>query len=189
MFDNSVPSDLIELAKVVSSYGVRGSLKVYPYSDNKETLLSVFDWWLSFCNCQAKQCQCNPIYKHYEITSSKNYNNFVIVNILGINTREESDKLRNSRIYVSRSLFPKPQEDEYYWVDLIGCKLYGISNCDSIFLGTVTDIFENGAHPILRVLNTNEDKHKEILIPFVKFYIDRIDLLNHEIFTSWSLEY
>ncbi|MBW0454436.1 MAG: 16S rRNA processing protein RimM [Candidatus Kinetoplastibacterium crithidii] len=189
MFDDSVPSDLIELGKVVSSYGIRGSLKVYPYSDNKETLLSVPDWWLSFCNCQAKQCQCNSIYHHYKIINSKKYNNFIIVNILGIDTREESNKFRNSRIYVSRSLFPNLQEDEYYWVDLIGCKLYGISNQVPAFIGMVTDIFENGAHPILCVSTVDTDQNKEILIPFVKFYIDKVDLLNHEIFTSWSLEY
>ncbi|WBF65233.1 MAG: 16S rRNA processing protein RimM [Candidatus Kinetoplastibacterium crithidii] len=189
MFDDSIPSDLIELGKVVSSYGIRGSLKVYPYSDNKETLLSVSDWWFSSCNCQYKQCQCNPTYNHYKIISSKEYNNFIIINILGVSTRDDSDKFRNSRIYVSRNLFPNLKEDEYYWVDLIGCKLYGISNCESVFIGMVTDIFENGAHPILCVLNTDEDKNKEILIPFVKLYIDKVDLFNHEIFTSWSLEY
>ncbi|AGF46949.1 16S rRNA processing protein RimM [Candidatus Kinetoplastibacterium desouzaii TCC079E] len=188
------PDDLIELGRVVSSYGIKGLLKIYPYSKDKSSLLSVYDWWVLPCKCQSYHCVCQSNFINYKILSSRIYNDYILSKISGVVNREEAEMFRGNRIYISKSLFPKIENDEYYWVDLIGCKFYGeLEDGSSIFIGEVSDVFDNGAHSILKIIknhNTGSSLNKkEILVPFVKHYINKVDLIDRIILSSWLIEY
>src|SRR5690625_6567919 len=41
-----VPHDLVELGHVMSAFGVRGWIKIRPYTDGFDTLVQAKQWWL-----------------------------------------------------------------------------------------------------------------------------------------------
>ncbi|WP_164230622.1 ribosome maturation factor RimM, partial [Stenotrophomonas maltophilia] len=73
-------------------------------------------------------------------------------------------------VWVSRADFPEPDDDEFYWVDLIGAT---VVNEQQETLGTVGGLIDNGAHQILRVVGEGE---VERLVPFVEVYVKSVDV-------------
>ena len=83
--------------------------------------------------------------------------------------------------------FPALEENEYYWVDLIGLDAI---NKQGVRLGTVSNLIDNGVHPILQVQAELPDgRQKELLIPFVDSYVGDIDMDKGTIAVDWELDY
>src|SRR5690606_40659986 len=100
--------------------------------------------------------------------------------------------------WVSRAAFPVADEDEYYWVDLIGCLLYGVADENPVLLGRVNAVTENGAHGVLHVTRlVSEDdpmldakgREEETLVPFVAAYVQSVDLAARRIDTTWPADF
>lgn len=99
-----------------------------------------------------------------------------------------------------RGSFPAPEEDEYYWVDLIGCSLYTTANGDAALIGVVDEVLDNGAHAVLKVLCQKvgadgpepilnaKGKPAEMLVPFVRAHIQAVDLAARRIDSDWPAD-
>lgn len=192
----NIPSDLVELGRIVSSYGVNGLLKIYPYSENKSVLLDVSDCWISNDKSKSYNIDGELNFHYYNIISAKTHGRFIIARFNENLSREGANALRGYTVCVSRSLFPAADDNEYYWVDLIGCVVHGYSGEIPCCIGIVSSIFENGAHPILIVRSDdiipknhkNKVKTKDVLVPFVKSHIINVDLAERCIFTNWQID-
>lgn len=79
--------------------------------------------------------------------------------------------------------FPEPDDDEFYWVDLIGAT---VVNEQQETLGTVGGLIDNGAHQILRIVGEGE---VERLVPFVEVYVKSVDVAGKRIVVDWGLDY
>lgn len=96
-----------------------------------------------------------------------------------------------------------PADDEYYWVDLIGCALYSDADGEPRLLGVVDEVFDNGAHAVLKVLRQQiqpgqpgpvplldpKGRPLEELVPFVRAHIRHVDLAARRIDSDWPLDY
>jgi 16S rRNA processing protein RimM len=96
--------------------------------------------------------------------------------------RDAAEALRGARVFVARSSFPTAAQDEYYWVDLIGCAVF---NRDGVALGRVADLTDTGAHSVLHVVQDDDER----LIPFVAAYVDAVDLAARRIDVDWGLDF
>ena len=99
--------------------------------------------------------------------------------------RTAAEALRGARVFVARADFPEPDADEFYWTDLIGMT---VANRDSVVLGSVAGLLDNGAQSVLRVQPPAPDA-RELLIPFVSRYVDSVDLVGRRIAVDWLLDY
>ena len=100
--------------------------------------------------------------------------------------RNAAEALRGARVFIAREHFPKTDDGEYYWVDLLGLK---VSNREGVALGTVKDLLATGPQTTL-VLSYEEDgKERERMIPFVDAYIDQVDLAAKTIVADWQPDY
>ena len=97
--------------------------------------------------------------------------------------RDSAEALRGYAVWVSRADFPEPDDDEFYWVDLIGAT---VVNEQQETLGTVGGLIDNGAHQILRVVGEGE---VERLVPFVEVYVKSVDVAGKRIVVDWGLDY
>jgi 16S rRNA processing protein RimM len=79
-------------------------------------------------------------------------------------------------------MLPATGPGEYYWTDLIGLE---VVNADGASLGTVTGLFSNGAHDVMRV---SEGK-RERLLPFVATVIRAVDLAGGRIDVEWGADW
>lgn len=63
-----------------------------------------------------------------------------------VKTREQAEKMRGTRLYVPRANLPAPAEDEFYVVDLLGCRAEAI---DGQVLGDIVAVWNFGAGDII----------------------------------------
>lgn len=194
------PTDLVELGRINTAHGVRGLVKVQTHSDHSEALLKAKTWWL-----KAPSTNKNEAGKYLciQVDSSHNHGqNILLTKFTHINDRNQAELLRLYSVWLARADFPQEQNDEYYWVDLIGCDFYGLADSKSIFLGRVHQVTENSAHAILDVqLGTlgkagdfapkldDKSRPKHILVPFVAAHISDVNLVAKRIISNWPLDY
>ncbi len=155
------PDDLIELGHILGAYGLRGWVTIAPESGDPMVLKKTKKWWISrlpeltasgAAGVVVKRPQTiNPndlIFEDFEVIESKMHSGKLVAHLQGVESRDLAEKFKGRRIYVSRSRFPQAAKDEYYWVDLVGCK---VVNLQGVVLGDVTQVTDHGAHAILAV--------------------------------------
>ena len=90
-------------------------------------------------------------------------------------------------IWVAKDVLPEPNEDEYYWSDLVGMQ---VKNEQDEYLGDITEMFETGAHDIMRVAATaNSLDNEERLIPWHKQTVLTVDVAAKTVVVAWQSDY
>jgi 16S rRNA processing protein RimM len=108
---------------------------------------------------------------------------------MGIADREAAENCRGVTVQIRRAHFPPLEDNEFYWVDLIG---HAVVNLRGELLGNVIGLIDNGAHPILRVADAvaaDAKKPEEILIPFVDHFVPSVDQAEKKITVDWERDY
>lgn len=172
-----IPDDLVLVGHITGAYGLQGWVRIRPYSDDADALLHARTWWLD-----------KPAMRDVEVMQSRVHTDDVVAKLMGVADRDAAEALKGATVQVARSHFPALSDDEYYWVDLIGLD---VENLQGQHLGSVHDLMDNGAHPILRVTPAvaTEDKPQEMLIPFVEQFVITVDKSARKITVDWGLDY
>ena len=173
---------------VSGAYGIQGWVRVKPYSADADALLSAKTWWLD-----------NPELRDVGMLEAKYHSGDVVAKLMGVAGRDAAEALKGAVVQVARSHFPALSDGEFYWVDLIGL---AVENTQGQSLGTVSDLMDNGAHPILRVAPASDSSSSatnvpeadtkaaaEILIPFVDHFLKSVSLSDKKIVVDWELDY
>lgn len=118
----------------------------------------------------------------------------------GLDNRELAQALKGHTVWVSRAAFPKADEDEFYWVDLIGCRFFGEQDGQAQSMGQVMEVLDNSAHSILVVHRGSWDaegvftpekdeqsKPLEELVPFVQAIVHTVDMSARELHSHWAV--
>ena len=197
---NAAPTDLIELGRISAAYGVKGWVKVQPHSANAEVLLSASQWWLTRPVPELARGVVASAPVSYKVVQVRSQGATVVAQLAGIADRDQAEALRGCFVQAPRGSFPAPEEDEYYWVDLIGCALYTSANGEPALLGVVDEVLDNGAHAVLRILRQRigaegpepvlnaKGRPAEMLVPFVRAHIHAVDLAARRIDSDWPAD-
>lgn len=176
---DAVPDDLVQVGYVSGAFGIVGGLRVTPFSVDADALLKVKTWWLD-----------KPALRSVSVRTAKMHGGDVVATLVGMRDRNDAEALKGAAVHVSRSEFPKLEEDEYYWSDLIGLDAV---NLEGEALGKVTDMMHNGAQSILRITPAEagapDAKVSERLVPFVDAFVKKVDLGAKLITLDWGLDY
>lgn len=168
--------NLIIVGKLGSSYGIRGWLRVFSFTEEPDSLFDYKPWYI----------QRSGKWQEVEVESFKPHNQDTIVKLKGIDDRDDANLLTNFEIYVNAQDLPSLDEGDFYWKDLIGCKVVTINGYD---LGQVSDLMETGSNDVLVVKANLKDAFgaKERLIPFVEEqFIKQVDLSTKQITVDWD---
>ena len=166
---SSATPNLIALAKVGRPYGLTGALRWYPYSKDAQTLL------------KAREVMIDTTM--YAVTRSRRHGESIVAEIVGVTSPEAAARLTNKEIFVDKAYFAPLPEGEYYWIDLIGLTC---TNGERVF-GEIAEIFESGAHPILRVKRPATDPAPgDELIPFVDAIVRSVDIAARRVDVDWE---
>jgi 16S rRNA processing protein RimM len=180
----SVPADLVPVGHITGAYGVQGWVRIHPYSADAGALLHTRNWYI--------RSQESEALVDVEKLEAKRHGGDVVARLMGIVGRDAAQALKGSVVEIPRSHFPVLDNNEFYWLDLIGL---AVLNCQGESLGVVADLIDNGAHPILRVVQINDEpkadntKAREYLIPFVAQFVPTVDQKNKKIIVDWGLDY
>ncbi len=178
-----LPSDAIEVGRIGDAWGIKGWFKVLPHSADPEALFSSKRWFLV---ASDKGVRSFSGVVRLSIVQAKMHSGVLVASARDFDDRDAAQALRGARIFVSRASFPTVQEDEYYWVDLIGLK---VVNRQRQELGQVRELISTGAQTVLVMESDQGGKVIERMIPFVSVYIDDVDLTARRILVDWQADY
>lgn len=140
--------EFLEIGKFVGTHGVRGMVRIQPWSDDGEFLTKFKKFYLE--NGKTK-IELNKITPH---------GNVVIAAVKGVDTIENAEKLRNQVLYIKRDDARLP-EGRYFVSEIIGAKVYD-ADSDAL-LGTLCDVSPTGANDVWHIKNGD----KEYLVPAI----------------------
>lgn len=186
------PDDAVEVGRLLDAWGVKGWIKVQAYSADAQALFSSRRWFLKPAddNKPVAAGKAKALPTLLKILAVRDHGDGIVANIEGVTDRNSAEALGGARVFLSRASFPKPDPDEYYWVDLIGMN---VVNRQGEELGVVAGLMDTGPHSVLRItppgLAAPVKPDQERLIPFVAAFIDDVDLAERRISVDWGLDY
>ena len=166
-----VPDELVVMGRIAAPYGVKGWIKVHPYTEYLDSLLDYPVWRLGK----------GGAWRPYRVVEGRPHNRFLLAELEGVDDRDAAERLRGMEIAVARDELPEPDEDEYYWDDLIGLEVVNTSGAS---LGRVKGLLETGAHDVLQVVG-----ERERLIPFTAPIVLEVNLAAGRIRVDWEADY
>ncbi|MCP4350981.1 MAG: 16S rRNA processing protein RimM [Desulfobacterales bacterium] len=156
-------TDLIPIGKVKGAHGIRGVIRVWPYTES----LSFFEPGSSFLMRNAEGVE-----KRCEIEWAKPYKKgSALFSLKGTEGREMADALAGFEFFIEKSELPELEEGTYYWTDLIGLSVF-TTNGECI--GCIESVIPTGSNDVYVV----KDKDNELLIPAMESVVIEIDLSN-----------
>lgn len=196
------PDDLVEVGRVVSAHGVRGWLKIQPYSPQADALKGAPVWWFKAPEpVLGTGASVRP--RNLKIRACRRQaGRFLVAQVNGMNDRNAAESLQGHTVWVPRAAFPTAGDGEYYWIDLIGCDFHGIGDDGPQCLGRVNQVLDNGAHAVLQValgapdadgvfhaLVNARNRPRHILVPFVAAHVQHVDLEARRIDSDWPADF
>lgn len=164
--------DLFRIGQITSAHGIRGDVKVFPVTSEPERFLDLEHVLL------AREGEEDHA-KEYPVVKASMFKNLVLLHIKGIEDRNQAEALAGVSLWVTRDEAIPLEEDEYYFKDLMDCKV--IDEEDNT-VGIVTDVMETGSNDVL-VVETEEGK--EILLPIIEECVLEIDTESGIIRIHW----
>lgn len=138
----------LEAGKIVNTHGLRGEVKVTPWTDYPEVFEELEKLYLDDGTS-------------FKIKGVKYHKSSVILKLSGIDDVNVAERLKNKILYVPRASLDILAEDTYFVVDLIGLEVFEDEN----FIGKLTEVITTGSNDVYVVKKEGE---KDILIPALK---------------------
>jgi 16S rRNA processing protein RimM len=178
-----LPADAVEVGRIADAWGIKGWFKVLPHSASPEALFSSRRWYLLPPE-KGRKAFAGPVL--LRVREAKEHSDSVVATAQEIDDRTAAEALKGARVFVARSSFPTPGEDEYYWVDLLGAQ---VVNREGVALGEVKDLLSTGPQTVLVIGFEQDGKPAERMIPFVSAYVDTVDIAGKRIIVDWQPDY
>lgn len=180
------------MGRVVAPYGVYGWLKVIPDTEALDGLLDYRSWWLGKGND----------WRELRVIDAKIHNDVIVVKLEGISDRDAAIAYKGKQVAVPRAALPEPEENEYYWSDLIGLR---VKNKQDVDFGTIVELFETGANDVLvvkadahpdlakaasdKIVEVKNEKPQERLLPFIASVVLAVDLKAKTMLVDWDEDF
>lgn len=169
----SIPANLIDMGYIANAFGIQGWVKIKTATEYSDSLDEYTQVYLKLKDGTVLSKKIEKSFARDGVFHAK---------LAGIDDRDAAFALKGTIIAVDREEFPDLDDDEFYWVDLIGLN---VINVQGESLGIVKDLMETGANDVLVVKLEQEER----LIPFVAQYVVKVDMQNKQIIVDWGLDY
>ena len=161
------------MGRVVGSFGVKGWIKLKPFSGAPDAL-AVHDRWI----VRSGEAWCEMELEDFEVHSKG-----PVAKLAGCDAREGADALKGADVAIPREALAQAEEGSLYQVDLIGLQ---VVEEDGSPLGRVEGFFEAGDASVMVVA---AEGGRERLIPFVDAFVKSVDREARRVTVEWKPEY
>ena len=164
-----VKNEMMIVGLITSCHGINGKVKVKSLSDFEERFLKPGMRWLQKENETPSKIELLTGFKQPGKAT-------FIVKFKGINTRNQAEQLKKSKILVKTNTLPKLKKEEFHLLELINLEVKNLENNELKTIGKVINL-ENERNNLLVIeLLKNQ---KKVLIPFVKEIVPLVDIKNN----------
>lgn len=152
-------TDLICVASIAGSYGVRGEVRLK-----------------SFCAIPGDIETYSPLTdeagkERYPLVLTRPIKNGFAARLGGVETKEQADAINGLRLFARRDQLPSLPDDEFYHTDLIGLEVY---DTGGTLLGRVKSVQNHGAADLLELHGPG--LKATVLLPFTQEAVPTVDL-------------
>ena len=164
---------MIVVGHVGAPFGVKGWVKIHPYTGTRDALLDYPAWWLG----SEEKADWRPFRVAEAVCQGKG----LIARLGDCADRDAAARLRGLQVGLWRSELPAAASGEFYLADLEGL---GVVTLRGENLGVVDGFLETGASPVMTVRG-----ERERLIPFVPAVVREVDLEAGRIAVDWGADF
>ena len=144
---------------IAGAFGVRGEVRLKSFTDDPDAIAAY------------GPLESEDKKNVFTVTSPRAIKGGLAVRMSGIETREEAESFKGTRLYVSRTVLPPPDEDEFYYTDLIGLS---IETLDGEILGKIKAVQDFGAGDVLEYQPAAGGE--SVLLPFTRETVPTVDV-------------
>jgi 16S rRNA processing protein RimM len=155
---------LYTVGKIVNTHGIRGELKIIPQTDfpelrfEKGSELVIVD---PAGNTTPVVVEASRLHKNMYLVKFKQFDNI-----------NQVEKYKGSLLKVEEKFLAELDEDEYYYHEIIGCKVVTEEGQE---LGTIVEILSPGANDVW-VVKPPRGKGKQLLLPYIDDVVLNVDV-------------
>lgn len=154
------------IGKVLKTHGVKGGLKVYPYSDFPERVHELERVYL----------ESGQELLEHRVKSSFVHGRFWVLFLEGVETANDAAKLAGALVKIPLAERVPLPEGSYYLDEIVGLEVFDETLGH---LGHVVDVLKYAANDVYVVRKGEEGgKQAEVLIPALKSVVREIDTVN-----------
>ena len=140
-------SKQICIGEIINVHGIKGQVIVRSYADDASLFMGD-----------------EPLYdqrgaRTFTFTKFAPHKNNYLATLDGVDTREAAEAIKGAKLYIDRNALPDTDDDEAYYVDLVGLKV--TENGKTI--GKVIAVQNFGASDLLEI---QREKAKNFYLPF-----------------------
>lgn len=167
--------EFIPVGKITGTFGIRGWMKVFSFTDPRKNILSYSPLYLLIKGQWVET----------KVTNGRVQGKGIVIALEGVTEPEQVLPLVGTQLAIKQQQLEPAKEGEFYWSQLIGMT---VVNLDNVALGQVDSLLETGAHDVLVV--KDKEQKAERLIPFVmEDIVQSVDLDSGVIEVDWELDY
>ncbi len=146
------------VAKIGAAHGVRGEVKLWPFTQDP---LAVLHYGPLSTKDGARQ---------FEVLRARVAKDHLVATLSGIATRDDAARINGLELYIPREALPATEADEYYHADLIGLSAI---DAQGAAIGTIVAIHNFGASDIIEIAPA---RGPTLLLPFTNAVVPTVDL-------------
>lgn len=153
--------EFLEAGQIVGTHGVRGMVRIQPWSDDGEFLSQFKRFYLE----DGTALVISKIQPHGRV---------VIAALKGVDSIESAEALRGKTVLVARKDI-KLDEGRYFVSELINCSVFDADSGE--MLGVLTDVSETGANDVWHIVKDG----REYLVPAIDDVIVSVDVVAEKV--------
>ena len=148
----------LETGEIVSVHGVKGEVRINPWSDSPQYLCAFERFYLD-----AAGTRC------IEAERVRAHGNIVIAKLRGVDSVEEAVRLRGKTLFINRE--DSPSGDGWFVQDLMGLEVLDVDSGERY--GVLTQVLPTGANDVYQI---SEPGKPDKLIPAIPQVVVDVDV-------------
>jgi len=157
--------ELFAVGKIIGCFGLKGYLKVEPYTSSLQRVLDLRDIFIGMSTEDARASRVEDVILRGRVT---------IVKVERVDDRSLAEQLIGCLMFVEQRDVAVLQHGTYFIHDIIGC---AVSTPAGTHLGWIDDVYKLPAQDVWVVRNGE----KFNFIPAVKEFIESVDLKKKQV--------
>lgn len=154
------PENLLLVGKVIRPHGLEGRLRIISYARSAESFPQPGMVFLKLNSGGTREHTALSVSPH---------KNILLMTLEGVDSLERAEEYRGAEIFVKKSASDPGEEEEFFWHELIGLRVF--LNTGQ-YVGTLRHILATGGNDIYVV----QEGEKEVLIPAIHEVVEKVDL-------------
>jgi len=152
--------DFLLLGKVAKAHGMRGEVKIFPYSGQPENIKAYRELVL----VDSEGIMSPPL----TVLSCRIQGKLAITALASVTNRDKAEHIKGMGVLLARKCLPELVENEFYWHQYVGKT---VRNLEGKTIGEIKTVFNNGAQDVMAINAVTG----EILVPISRDTVVRED--------------